>query len=97
MRYLTFSADHMEPGLRDDDSDNPRPWDMLTPQLKAEILSWNNDYRPVVSMDLAQRKSTAELIEALDDRGLNLASRIAEELGQAKVRYYSEGLLSYRS
>lgn len=97
MRYLTFSADYMEPSLRDDDSDKPRPWDMLAPQLKAEIVRWNDDYRPIVSMDLAQRKAMAELIDDLDARGLNLASRIAEKLGQAKVRYYSEGLLSYRS
>ncbi len=67
------------------------------PQTKAEILRWNDDYRTAVSMDLAERKATAELMDALDDRRLHLASRIADELGQAKVRYYSEGLLAYRS
>ena len=51
----------------------------------------------IVPLDMEQRAApdTVALIDRLDGEGLELAARVREAVGQAKVRYYSEGRLAY--
>ncbi|MGH9189653.1 MAG: hypothetical protein ACRD0Q_06430 [Acidimicrobiales bacterium] len=69
----------------------------LTEGLGDRIRDWNDKYRAVIPLDEAERRSspTLELIEALDEEGLQLVGAIQAELSDAKVRYFSEGHLRY--
>ncbi|WP_156382627.1 hypothetical protein [Sanguibacter sp. Leaf3] len=95
MKYLTLSADYEEPRLRDDAVDDRSGlWEEISSALRADIVCWNGAYQAVIQMDAAQRVEAADLIGELDARGLRLAACVAAELSHAKVRYYSEGLLT---
>ena len=95
MKYLTLSADYEEPGLRDDAvDDRSGVWEELSSELRADIVRWNDAYQAVIQMDAARRVEAADLIGDLDARGFALAACVAAELSHAKVRYYSEGLLT---
>jgi hypothetical protein len=96
VKYLTLSADYLRPNLRDEDPDvDLDPLQALSDRLAAEIVGWNDRYQVVVSMDMPARVSAADLIGELDRNGLDLATRIEQELRPARVRYYSEGLMGY--
>jgi hypothetical protein len=97
--YLTLAADYESPTL----SDAGEPVDLakagLSEGLVAEIHTWNDDYQWVVPLDRAERLRRGREIADLDDRGLALCERIANELGQGtevpKVGYFSEGQLRH--
>jgi len=97
MRYLTLAADYGEVSIRDPLAGALTPNELGLPdELVADLAAWNGRYQPVVSADEMQRgvEPMASLIPDLDAEGLRLARRIADALeGEAKVRYYSEGLL----
>jgi hypothetical protein len=98
MRYLTLAADYTQSALRDDFAGTVVPEEAgLTESLGDRIRDWNDRYRAVIPLDEAERGSspTAELIEALDEEGLQLVRSIEAELYDAKVQYFSEGHLRY--
>ena len=66
-------------------------------ELGDRLREWNDRYRPVIPLDLDDRTSgpIAELVTTLDLEGLRLTEAVAAELGDVKVRYYSEGRLRY--
>lgn len=97
MRYLTLSADYMEPSLRDEKLgrlDVHRAG--LSEDLAARIVAWNVEYQVVIPRGLNERRAMTDLIEELDARGAKLAHEVERELTPAKVRYYSEGWLRDR-
>ncbi len=98
MRYLTLAADYTQSALRDDFAGTMVPEEIgLSEGLGDRIRDWNNRYRSVIPLEEAARKSTptAELIESLDEEGLELIGAIQAELPDVKVRYFSEGHLRY--
>ncbi|GAB3769473.1 hypothetical protein [Microlunatus parietis] len=97
MKYLTLAADYLEPSIRDDGSgEQISPGESGIPaDLAQEIRSWNDRYQQVIPASTQQRETMKTEISELDQLGLDLAGRIAAALGDAKVRYYSEGLLRH--
>lgn len=96
MRYLTLSANYIEPHLRDEATgDSDIAFSSLSEALVQQILQWNRDYQPVVSLASGERQARSNEIDRLDEVGRVLARRVAEELAPAKVGYYSEGWLRY--
>ena len=91
MRYLTLSADHLRPQLRDVGDPDATPLDSLSEELRDAVERWNDDYQVVVPLDPPARRPATDLVAALDSRGLDLARRIAAELHPAKVAHVSEG------
>ena len=96
MRYLTLSADYIDPSLREE-SEGHLVIDRagLPVDLVARIVAWNADYQVVVPLGLSERRSLAGHIDELDARGLSLAAEIERALAPSRVRYYSEGWLTY--
>ena len=98
MRYLTLAADYTGAALRDDfpDVKDPEPFE-LPPELWAALKDWNRRYGPIIFLDPLERAepTNADLIRHLDAEGKDLAGTVVRELGNVKVRYYSEGLLRY--
>ncbi len=97
MKYLTLAADYLEPSIRDDGSGaQSSPGELGIPaDLAQEIRSWNDRYQPVIPASTRQRDTMKTEISELDKIGLDLAGRISVALGDAKVRYFSEGLLRH--
>ena len=97
MRYLTLAADYREIAIRDELAGAQKPTELgLSVELVADLAAWNERYQAVVPADQHQRgiEPMASLISELDAEGLRLAQQIADALDdEAKVRYYSEGLL----
>lgn len=69
----------------------------LPREIGDRIRGWNARYRVVIPLDAADRAFglLSDLIDELDEEGVRLAAEIAEELEDAKVRYYSEGRQKY--
>lgn len=66
--------------------------------LTRALQEWNSRYQPIVPMEMDERQSApvAALIDELDQLGLGLARRLADAIvGDAKVKYYSEGRLRH--
>lgn len=100
MRYLTVVADYTQSPLRDDYLGTVVPEEIGLPwELGAQLRDWNDRYRAIIPLDPADRMSApvSELIDVLDDEGLNLADAVSSTLEGVKVRYYSEGRLRYLS
>ncbi len=100
MRYLTVVADYTQSPLRDDYVGTVVPEEIgLSWELGAQLRDWNDRYRAIIPLDLADRTSApaSDLIDLLDDEGLTLADAIGSTLQDVKVRYYSEGRLRYLS
>lgn len=98
MRYLTIAADYSVSCLKDDFTGPLEPDDLKLPAALAAALSrWNERYKSIIPLDMDQRTKpdTAELIDRLDQEGQELANQVREAVGEAKVRYYSEGHLKY--
>lgn len=97
MRYLTLSADYMQPSLRDH-SEGQIAVDLagFSDDLVARLIAWNSEYQVMVPLDLSERRSLVRSIEKLDARGVALAAEIERALAPAKVTYYSEGWLRNR-
>lgn len=97
MRYLRLAADYGEVSLRDEQTGAQRPSELGLPSdLVADITAWNERYQQVIPADVDERRAEpmATVIHELDRDGIELAARIADALADdAKVSYYSEGLL----
>lgn len=94
MRYLTLSADHREPSVRDDLT-GELDFDLLSEGLASDLRVWNDEYQPVIPLDPRELADEVALIARLDRAGVELARRIAREFAPAKVTYFSEGSLGY--
>lgn len=98
MRYLTLAADYTLSPLRDDHSGPVVPEEVgLSWDLGNQLRGWNDRYRAVIPLGVDDRQCqpVAELIDSLDEEGLRLAERIRLELGDVRVRYFSEGHLRF--
>jgi hypothetical protein len=97
MRYLTLAADYGEVSLRDEEAGAITGRELGLPSdLVADLTAWNERYQQVIPTDNDQRRAEplASLIDELDRAGVDLAERIADAIDDdAKVRYFSEGLL----
>jgi hypothetical protein len=97
MRYLTLAADYGEVAIRDEQRGAVTAAELQLPDdLTADIVAWNDRYRLIIPADVEERgvEPMASLIRELDDVGRQLAERISDAVeGEAKVKYYSEGLL----
>lgn len=97
MRYLTLSADYLQPSLRDDKQGAMAVHQAgLSEELAVRIVAWNAEYQIVIPRGLEERRALADLIEVLDASGAALAREVERELAPAKVRYYSEGWMRHR-
>ena len=98
MRYLTVSADFNSSGVKDLDTGELDNTDLgLSDNLWSIIQEWNTEYRPIIKMSMEERAAVRERIDELDQRGLRVCKLIADELGDVKVDYYSEGLLKWKA
>lgn len=98
MRYLTLAADYTQSALRDDYLGTVVPEEIgIADSLAEKIRDWNKRYRSIIPLDQSARSETpvAERIGLLDEEGLRLVAEIEEQLGEVKVRYFSEGHLRY--
>ena len=98
MRYLTIAAEYSGSCIRDDFKGPVEPEELLLPEpLCSALRAWNDEYKGIIPMDMDQRAApeAAARIDRLDKVGRELAARVREALGEAKVRYYSEGHLKY--
>ena len=99
MRYLTLSADCGEASLQDEATGPTTGSELGLPSdLVADLTAWNARYQSVIPADIDERRAgpMASLIDELDRTGIELAKRIADSIDdEAKVRYYSEGLLRH--
>jgi hypothetical protein len=97
MRYLTLSADYLHPTLKDDSSDQVNVEELHLPsELVIRLKEWNQSYQAIIPLEPSRRSESATeiLITTLDKEGAEIAVAIAEAVS-AKVRYYSEGKLTY--
>ena len=94
VRYLTLSADYGQLSLRDEREGQITPAQMGLPSdLLDALTAWNDEYQPIIPLGAGERRQAASEIEALDQKGLQLAARLADACQEdAKVSYYSEGL-----
>lgn len=95
MKYLILTADHTS-FLRDEfDND----FDYLNLNLPADLIEklreWHEDYLPITQLGNDERSRMNAKIIKLDEQGIKLAKEIKFQLGEAKVKYFSEGLLRY--
>lgn len=99
MRYLTLAADYRHLSLRDEQAGAVDLEELPIPRdLVDDLVGWNDRYQRVIPMEMDQRRAApaAAQIEELDRLGLALAARLADALpDEAKVKYYSEGLLRH--
>lgn len=97
MRYLTIMPDYTGSCIRDDFAGEV---DLLGLGLPSEYVekvnSWHITYREIIPLDEAERAALSEKIKDLDYKGIELAKKLMELIGgDAKVRYFSEGLLTF--
>lgn len=98
MRYLTVAADYTGSALRDDQVGSVVPEEVGLPSpLGVRMCAWNARYRAVMPLGPAERaeRLVVELIDELDAEGLSLVTDIVTLRPDFKVRYFSEGLLTY--
>jgi hypothetical protein len=98
MRYLTLAADYGELSLQDEQLGTISVRSLDVPaRLVEDLVAWNDRYQEIVPLGIAERARdpAAAVISELDRLGVHLAQRLAVALTDAKVRYYSEGLLRY--
>jgi hypothetical protein len=95
MKYLVLTADCTS-FLRDEFNNE---FDYLNLNLPIALIEklrvWYEDYLPIIQLDNEERLKMNTEIIGLDERGLELAKEIRGQLGDVKVKYFSEGLLRY--
>lgn len=95
MRYLQVWADYMSTGLRDEFAGPIEPESLgLDDALSRWLRDWVSRYETITPLGDEERAARAEEIAALDREGMGIAAAIQDVLqGDAKVSYFSEGLL----
>lgn len=95
MKYITLIADYTQSCLHDD---YIGPLELNELDLPAEIIKqliqWNDRYKSIIRLSQEERAGHITFINMLDKEGLELSEKLRILL-DAKVRYYSEGLLRY--
>lgn len=99
MKYLTMSSDYASSGIKDDFGREIQRRDLPVEDVLWERLSeWLEKYNKIIMMEAQERKENINLINRLDNEGMQLARDFKNNLGsEYKIRYYSEGLLKYLS
>jgi hypothetical protein len=96
MQYLVISADINYTGIKEEfGKDLEREQLKVSDKLWEELSLWVLEYMPIIPLDLHERKIQSALIADLDRRGMELRQKFVKELGDVKIKYYSEGLLKY--
>lgn len=98
MRYLTLAADYGDLSLQDEQLGTVSVKRLDVPAaLIDDLVAWNDRYQKIMPLGIDERVQdpVPAVISDLDRQGLDLAQRLAMALTDAKVRYYSEGLLRY--
>jgi hypothetical protein len=95
MKYITLIADYTQSCIKDDyrgsiDLDNLQ----LPLSIIAQLNQWNEKYKTIIPLSQDARAIRMNLINELDKEGIELAEKLRILL-DAKVRYFSEGLLQY--
>jgi hypothetical protein len=95
MKYLILTADYTT--FLKDEFD--KEFDYLNLNLSADLIEklkeWWDDYLPVIQLNNDERLEMNIQIQRLDECGVELAKEIKFQLGEVKVKYYSEGLSRY--
>jgi hypothetical protein len=96
MKKLLLTADYKTTGLKEFDGGwlNSKKFD-LPNELWKEIENWVESYQFVIPLDAQNRDQIKDKIISLDNKGLQIASKIRYLKKDYIVLYYSEGLLSY--
>lgn len=93
MKYLILTADY-DSFLYDEFDIEFDYLDLNLPdELVRKLEKWHEDYLPMVQLNPEERLQINSEILKLDERGIELAKEIKFQLGEVKVKYYSEGLL----
>jgi hypothetical protein len=98
MTYLTLSADYNGVVLRDISGTEVSCESLgISKSTCVLLFDWNKKYQEIIPIGMEKRTepANAQLIEELDNQARQLISIIISELNDVKIRYYSEGLLSY--
>ncbi len=97
MRYLILIADYTQSCIHDDFSGPLRLADLSLPtEIVTQLEQWNERYKAIIPLSDKDRIKQLQLIHDLDKQGLLLSSQLQNILN-AKVKYFSEGLLQYLS
>ncbi len=62
--------------------------------IVTQLNQWNDQYKSIMSLSEEERAKRMDVINALDKEGLELSEKLRVLL-DARVRYFSEGLLKY--
>jgi hypothetical protein len=97
MKYLVIVADYNSSGIKDKFEGELDRDDINLPEtIWEELTDWVSKYQEIIPMDRKQRIKVREKIDELDKKGIALKQKIIDHCeGNAKVKYYSEGLLQY--
>ncbi|MFB6455573.1 hypothetical protein ACE38W_09915 [Chitinophaga sp. Hz27] len=95
MQYLTLSANYMS-FLKDDFEPDFNIADLQLPgPLLEHLENWWNTYREIIPLSHPEREDKLTLINNLVDEGIHLAKELQTYLDDVKIKYFSEGLLTY--
>lgn len=95
MKYITLTASYTQSCVQDDFNGPIELNDLKLPvKILEQLDEWNNRYKSIIPLSREERSLRMATINALDKEGLELSEKLRILL-DAKVRYYSEGLLRY--
>jgi hypothetical protein len=95
MKYLILTA-NCNSFLRDEFDGELDYLNLNLPNdLTEKLEEWHEDYLPIIHLNDDERLRMNNEILKLDERGIELAKELGVQLGEAKVKYFSEGLLKY--
>lgn len=95
MKYLVLTAEYNSM-LHDEFDSGFDYMDLNLPEeLTGKLKEWYEDYWPIIQLNSVERARLNAEIHKLDKRGIELAKEVKFQFGEAKVKYYSEGLLKY--
>ena len=96
MRYLTITVDVDFSGIKDDYGNELFKDDLnVSDELWNELQDWVAEYIPTIHFDTDKRSDSIGVINDLDSKGIELVKKFQNELGEIKIKYYSEGLLKH--
>ncbi|WP_032113839.1 hypothetical protein [Candidatus Paracaedibacter symbiosus] len=97
MKYLILSPSYSGSCIQDEFNGEIELEDLNLPKdFIEEINIWHFAYKKFIPLSKEQRNIYAHVMEALDNQGLEIASKLKTLIpGGAKIKYFSERKLSY--